>query len=160
MSPILTPRTLEAGSAILTTAALPSQEVHSSDAFAQPEPTEERECRFCPSRSSWTCEGVENVPGELPGGESVLAVQPPTPHLLFTTPPITCQARGTCPDVTGQTAVSPGPFPDQESWFERARLVARGNSEHCRKGEQSPRLLLLGQMKARVSTSLLPPTPG
>lgn len=87
MSFILTPRTLEAVSAILTTAALPSQEVHSSDAFAQPEPTEEPECRFRPSRSSWTCEEVENVPGELPGGESVLAVQPPTPYLLFTPTP-------------------------------------------------------------------------
>lgn len=85
------------GSAVFTTAALPSQEVHLSVVSAQAEPAKEPECGFNYSRSPWTCEEVVSIP-HPPGDESVLTPRPPTPHLHPL--PTTRQDRGTCSGVT------------------------------------------------------------
>lgn len=74
------------GSATLTTAALPAQEVHSSAASARPEWAKEPECGLNHSRFPWTRQGVESIPDPL--GKKVCSPYSwPTPHLLLTHSP-------------------------------------------------------------------------
>lgn len=143
---------LHVGSAVLTTAPLPSQEVHFAVVSAQAESAKEPECGFNYSRSPWSAGGSASIP-QPPAGERVLASRPPTPHLHPF--PIPCQERSTCSlllNVLRGPAASLGPFPDQE-----ARSVgcqARGgwgggDSELCRQRRREVAepgtLLLLGK---------------